>query len=312
MIHVQTAGSFQFSYTCLFPIEDSRIHVNANSQELHSASRHEFSNTSTTSGTNAGLTTVLGRQPLFQQLSPSEKEELKTILADDVRKMKLLFGKLVTKTCDSFEERIPVVKFAASVAALGAFDPAPEERGQSLLNEHREEIKRAESIPEIFIILSAYWNYLNCEILEYIVDLHGTSEDTERLKSYSEELHNFCKRRIFELPLSDNGSGTSNALNPRQEEINVKINVREDITIEELQRIKGRIAKILCVKQAALMIHHVNVGCVQITFLIPKFVARKIFPLSIEQTSALSKDVSVIRLECGDYEFEVFEQYVHA
>ena len=42
-----------------------------------------------------------------------------------------------------------------------------------------------------------------------------------------------------------------------------------------------------------------------VTFLSPKFVAQEIFPLSNEQMSALSKDVSVIRLECGDHTFEV-------
>ena len=292
----------------LLTTEDNPIHVNAtnsNSEELHSASRHEFSNTSTASGTNAGLTTVLGRQPPFEQLSPCKQEELKAMLDDDVRKMKHLFGRLVTKTHHSVKDRIPVEEFALSILALGAYEPAPEEQVQPLLNEHRKEIKRAESIAKIFHILSAYWNYLSYEILEYIIELYGTSGDHERLKSYNAELQNFCKQRIFELPLSESCSSTGISLSLGQEEFTVKLNVREDITIEELQRIKGRIAKILHVKQAAFIIKRVNPGCVQITFLIPKFVARKVFPLSFEQISALTKDVSVIRLECGDYEFEV-------
>ena len=267
---------------------------------------HEDSDAGTTFGTNAGFTDdALTTQPSFQQLSSTEQEELKAMLGDDVRKMKRLFGCLVTRTCDSVEERVPVVKFARSILALGAYDPAPEEHDRSLLNEHRDEIKRARLISEIFNILSAYWNYLSYEILEYIIELYGTSDDRERLKKYDEELCNFCKRRIFEVPMPVSGSGTENKSSPKQEKLYVKLDVQEDIPSEQFYQIKRRIAKILHVNSATLQIYSMNKGCVQLTFLIPKFVAQEIFPLSYEQTSALCKDVSVIRLECGQYIFEV-------
>ena len=281
---------------------------------LQSALRPEHSNTSTTNGTNEQLTDVLSRQPPFQQLSPSEQDELKVMLDNDVKKMKLLFGCLVTKTRDSVEQRISAVDFAVSILALGAYEPAPgglegrERRDRPLLDEYSDEIKRAKTLSEIFNILSAYWNYLNFEILEYIIEHYGTSDDNERLKSYKEELCKFCKRRIFELPSSESCSSNGNAMNPRQEKFNVKFNVSEDITCEAILQMRGRIAEILHVKLAALIIVRVDAGCVQLTFLIPKFVAQEIFPLSDDQTSALSKDVAVIRLECGDYVFEVLEQ----
>ena len=156
--------------------------------------------------------------------------------------------------------------------------------------------------------MCAYWNYLSYEVLEYIIKHCGTNDDTERLKSYDEELFKFCERRIFELPLPVSGNGAGNTLSPRQEKFVVKLNVREDITCKEVRRIKGRIARILRVKLATLIIRSVDLGCVQLTFLIPKFVAQEIFPLSKEQTSALSRDASVIGLVCGDCVFEVIEQ----
>ena len=88
----------------------------------------------------------------------------------------------------------------------------------------------------------------------------------------------------------------------------MKLDVREDITYKEVIQIRRRIAKILCVNVAAFIVSQVDVGCVQLTFLIPKFVAQKILPLSKEQTSALSRDASVIKLECGEYVFKVLEQ----
>ena len=279
----------------------------SSSQELQLALRHEHSSTNNASDTNAELTNVLESQPPFQQLSPSEQEELKAMLDDDVREMKYQFGCLVTKTRDSVEKRIPVRNFAGSILELGAYDPAPEGRDRSLLDEHREEIIGAQSVVEIFIILSAYWNYLTYEILEYTIELYGTDEDKKRLKSYNEKLQNFCQRRIFELPSlpSGSGNGTGSALSPWQKKFSVKLNVREDITCKDLLRIRRRIAKILRVNLAALSINDVNPGCVQLTFLIPKFIAQGIFPLSNKQTSALSRDALVIRLECGEYIFEV-------
>ena len=275
--------------------------ADSSSQELQSALEHEQSNTNTA---NARSSNVLSTS--FHQLSPSEQEELKARLDTDVRKMKYRFGCLVTRTRDSVKERIPTGDFAASILALGAYDPAPEEQDQSLLNEHREEIKKAESISDIFIILSAYWNYLNYEILEYTIELYGTSEDKSRLESYNEELHEFCKRRLFELSLSENGSSSGNASNPKQTRFKVKLNVREDITCKDLFRIRERFAEILHVNLATLIIDHVDTGCVQLTFLIPNFVVQKILPISDKQIAVLSKDLSMIRLECGNYVCEVF------
>ena len=263
---------------------------------------HEASDRRSKSDVNTGLTDVLSKRPEFQQLSSSEQEELMVTLYDDEKSMKRRFGKLVVKTRDSVEERIPVVKFAGSILALGAYEPAPGERDQSLLDEHSEEIKNAGSISKIFNILSTYWNYLTYEILEDIVEEYGTSDDAGRLRKYNKELHEFCKRRIFELPPE---SSNGNTLNPKQERFRVKLNLRKDITYEQLLQIRGRIAKILKIRLAVLVLGRVDEGCVQLTFLIPKFVAQDLFPLSCEQTLALLKDVSVIRLVCGQYIFEV-------
>jgi len=254
------------------------------------------------STTNGAKVNLLRKQPSFQQLNPTEQEELKVKLYEDERNMKLQFASLVTRTCDSIEDRISVVRFTRNILALGAFEPAPGSRDRSLLDEHKEEIKKAQSISEIFVILNSYWNYLTYDVLEYIIQHCGTNDDEENLKCYNEELDKFCKRRIVELsPESQNG----NTLNPKQKKFTVKLNFHKDCTCEEHLQIRGRIAKILKVNLAVLVLIGMDEGCVQLTFLIPKFVAEEIFPLSDDQTSVLSKNVSVIRLECGQYIFEV-------
>ena len=261
----------------------------------------EGSKTSTTNGAKTQLTDVLSKQPLFQQLSRSEQENLIVKLYEDEKNIKLQFGGLVTETRKSVEKRTTVEEFAGSILALGPYDPVCEVQGRSLLEDHSEEIESAGTIPAIFLILNAYWNYLTYEVLEYIIKHFGDDTDKERLKDYNKDLQNFCKRRIFELPPE---SGNDRTVSQKQEEFTVKLNFRKDSTCKDLLQIRGRIAKILKVNMAALVLTRVDEGCVQLTFLIPKFLAREIFPLSDEQTSALFK-LQVIRLECGHYRFEV-------
>ena len=251
-------------------------------------------------GGKAVLANVLSNQPSFQRLSSTEKEELKAHLKNDEQEMRRLFASLVMHTRDSVQERIPVVDFAGSILALGAYEPAVGERDRRLLDEHREEIRSAKSVSEIFNILCAYWNYLDYKLLVYVIEECGTHDDSvvKRLQSYNEALQRFCKRRIFELPLPENGNG---AENKKQEKLYIKLNIPEDTLVEQMFPIRIKVAEILQLNPATLQICSVDKGCVQLIFLIPKFVARKIFPLSDEQTSALSKDVSVMRLECGDY-----------
>ena len=267
-------------------------------------SEGEDTNGSTADSTNAGLTNTLTIQPAFQKLSSIEQDELMAKLYDDEESMILQFGSLVTESCYSIQERISIDVFRVSILSLKAYEPAPGERDQSLLGEHSEEIKAAKSIAAIFAILAPYMNYLNYEILKYIMKVHGTSDDHVRLKDYKEKLNIFCERRIFEVPLLESGSDTSNTC-PNQVKCIVKFDIPDGITGKESLRIRKQVAKILHVKLAAFLICRVDTGCVQITFLIPKFVAQEIVPLSHEQTSALLKDASVIRLECGDYVFEV-------
>ena len=284
------------------PTEDITVHVSVTSSgimELQSSLReHEGGNAT---GGKAVLANVRSNQPSFQQLSSTEKAHLK----NDEQEMRRLFASLVTHTRDSVQERIPVVDFAGSILALGAYEPAVGDRDRRLLDEHREEIRSAKSVSEIFNILCAYWNYIDYKLLVYTIEECGTHDDSvvKRLQNYDEALQRFCKRRTFELPFPENGNG---AENKKQEKLYIKLNIPEDTLAEQMFPIRIKVAEILQLNPVTLQIRSVDKGCVQLIFLIPKFVAREIFSLiSDEQTSALSKDVSVMRLKCGDYEFKV-------
>ena len=297
-------------FVCLFVVvilaTEGRASVtNCESVVFHSdLSEGEGSDASTANCTNGGLPSALAIQPAFQKLSSSERDELMAKLYDDQEMMMLQFGYLVVDTCCSIQERISIGLFRLSILSLRAYDPAPGERDRSLLGKHSGKINAAKSIADIFAILAPYMNYLNYEILKYIINNHGTSDDHARLKNYHEKLTTFCERRIFEVPLLESGSDTSITW-PNHVKFVVKLDISDGITVKESLRIRNEIANILHVNLAAFLICGVDRGCVELTILIPKFVAQEIFPLSCEQTSALLKDISVIRLECGDYVLEV-------
>lgn len=247
-------------------------------------------------------TSVFAIQPLVQNLNCSKEEETQAKLYHDEKCIEHKFGSLVTTTCRSVQERVPVDLFRVSILSLQTYEPAPGVRNRSLLGDHTGEIKLAKSVADIFAIVTPYMNYLSFDLLKYIIEQHGTDDDHVKLEDYEKNLLEFFKQRIFELPiLESNLKNTSS----KQAKVAVKLNMCEGIAGEELLQIKAKIAKILHVNIAALVLCRVNKGCVQLTFLIPKFVSQKIFPLSWEQRSALYKDASVIRLECGPYAFEV-------
>ena len=289
----------------LFLTEDVPGYVSeSNDLKLQSGLGPDSSITNTVNGTNAGLNPALAIQSSFQTLNRNDRDVLMAKLRDDEKSMKLEFGSLVTTTCYSVQKHVSIEIFCVSILSLKAYEPAPGERDRSLLDQHSGEIKKAKSVAEIFCILMPYWNYLNYEILEYIIKEHGRSDDMEKLRGYEDKLKKFCERRFFELSLPDNGDDSGKTF-PNQEKFAVKLDKTEGIKGKELLQIRMQIAKILQVNVATLVIYSLDEGCVQLTFLMPKFVAREIFPLSYEQASALSQDASVFRLECGHYAYKV-------
>ena len=226
------------------------------------------------------------------------EDETRAKLYDDEKWIEHKFGFLVTATCRSVQERVPVDLFRVTILSLQAYEPAPGVQNRSLLGEHTGEINLAKSVADIVAIVSPYMNYLTFDLLKYIIEQHGTKDDHVKLENYERNLQEFFKQRIFELPILESNLKSTSS---KQAKFAVKLNMCEGIAGEELLQIRAKIAKILHVDIAALVLCRVNKGCVQLTFLIPKFVSQKIFPLSWEQTSELYKDASVIRLECGPY-----------
>ena len=89
------------------------------------------------------------------------------------------------------------------------------------------------------------------------------------------------KQLIFELSLLDNGSDNEKTFQ-NQVTFAIKLDKSEGIQGKVLLQIRTQIAMILHVSVPAFKLCSADPGCVQLTFLIPKFVSQEIFPLSCE------------------------------
>ena len=75
----------------------------------------------------------------------------------------------------------------------------------SLPHEKKEEIKKANNVDEIFDILEPYCNYVDYDLLEYIIKAFGTSDLQEVMKEYIAELERYEMTTVHDLSLATQG-----------------------------------------------------------------------------------------------------------
>ena len=212
------------------------------------------------------------------------------------------FQKLVSATIKSFKRRcVPLDELVSHVMTLGAFDPVFKEPQVPVFRHCFKELKAADTIPKVFLILNDYFSFFNYHIVEHIIEELGTEEDKAELHKYKEEFNQYAKRRIFESlpefgPVSDVGHA----------DIFVKVDSQYDnYTVAQVEGFRHKLSEILRVSpQGILRLCRVDKGCFQLMFQVPSFVQQEIFPLSKEQEKALAI-MDVIELKCGEYHFQV-------
>ena len=212
------------------------------------------------------------------------------------------FQELVSATIESLIRRnVSQDKLVSYVMTLGAFDPVLKEPQLPVFRYCFKELKAANTIYEIFMVLNDYFSFFNYQLIEHIIKSLGTEEDKAELQRYKKDFNQYAKRRIFEcLPEFGPVSDADHA------DIFVKVDSQyENYTVAEIEEFRHALSEILRVSsQGILRLCRVDKGCFQLMFQVPSLVQNKIFPLSTEQEKALAA-VAVIRLTCGEYHFLV-------
>ena len=227
-----------------------------------------------------------------EKLTDSKKQNLEFKIKMDLDKLQKSFATLQTAIRRSLKEReVSTQDVIAHVIGFGVSD------------EHKKELMALNSVDRVFITLTDYWSFLDCDLLENIVENYGCDSDQERIEKYQEELTSFCKRRISEVP----NKNLILSSDQTHEQMVVKLNI-SDPRLTIIKDLKIKICKVLSIEPWSLQIMEVKEGCVLVTFLIPIQISKCLFSKSL--TEAQREDLSnlsVLTLTCSNYGFqEVF------
>ena len=235
-------------------------------------------------------------------LTHEQQQELRGRLRSESKNIMMQFQKLVSATIKSFQRRcVPLDDLVSHVMTLGAFDPMFKETQVPVFCHCLKELKAADTIPKVFLVLNDYFSFFNYHIIEHIIEELGTDEDKAELHKYKEKFNQYAKRRIFEsLPEFGLVSDADHA------DIFVKVDSQYDnYTVAQIEDFRHKLSEFLRVSsKGVLRLCRVDKGCFQLMFQVPSFAQQEIFPLSKEQERALLV-LHVTRLTCGKYQFKV-------
>lgn len=214
----------------------------------------------------------------LSKLSDDEKKDLVQKLSQDTENILESFADLMTDTSRSLKKRNVGVRDLVSVSLnIGAYKS--DKVQIPLLADDEQQLLKADSIDDVFIIIRRHISFFNYEILSYIIRKLGSSTDQENLKLYYEKFQTFCKRKVFEVSPT---VFASSAGDDNKAKLFV-ILVTEDI-VEKLYDIKAsqrRIASLIGVKSSTLRLHRIDKASIILVFSIPLFVAQQLFPIDI-------------------------------
>ena len=239
------------------------------------------------------------------ELTDEQQEDLKERLRYESQEIMMRFQELVSITIESLIGRnVSLDRLVSHVMTLGAFDPVYINPQLPIFQECRKELKTADSIPKIFLVLQDYFSFFNYEIIEHIIKVLGTEQDKAELQRYKIKFNQYVKRRIYECQPRFGPESERDHPN-----IFVKLDSRYDnYTSAEIKRFCRKLSEILHVlPQGVLRLCRVEKGCIQLIFQVPSFVQQKIFPLTREQERMLEA-MGIISFTCGEYHFLVPER----
>ena len=235
-------------------------------------------------------------------LANDQLQLLRARLWSETQKIILRFQELVSTMIESFLRRcIPVDKLVGHVMTLQALDPVFKESQLSVFQHYSKELKAADTVPKVFLVLNDYFSFFNYHVIEHIIEELGTEEERAEVQRYKKDFYQYAKRRIFECPpefgiVSDADHA----------DIFVKVDSQYDkYTVEQTEVFCYELSETLHLSsQGILRLCRIDKGCFQLMFQIPTFVQCEIFPLSKEQEKALGA-MHIIKLTCGEYQFLV-------
>ena len=217
-------------------------------------------------------------------------EDLKHMMRVDFKKIRNKFVNLQTEVRESLR-KVPLENIIAHVLGyVEVFDHPESDKKVQLLPE--ENLRRATSTDQLFVILQKRWNFLECDMLISIAEQFGDKTICKKVEEYHNDLKEFLgKRKLSEVPKD---LSLSSCVDKAYEQVVMKLDLK-DPTLREIKDLKSKICESLGIMPSTLLISDIRQGCIEITFTIPMHISKHVFgkPVTGAQREAL-KAASVL------------------
>ena len=184
-----------------------------------------------------------------------------------------------------------------------------------MLKDRWKDIKAADH-SDCSVILSDYYTWFNCSVLKKVLEDAKTlthkdpTEILSILQSYTEELHKYCRRNIFEcLPFEYKGVSLTNSSTYCILKLEKHVFDEQTITTEEIELFEDTLMTFFEIPEYALKLCTVADGCVELVYSVPLCIYSVLFPLNEEQWKHLIT-LGVSEIITKDYHYNVSRHFL--
>ena len=239
-----------------------------------------------------GLITNGCPNPLRQQflylnsgaLTQNERDILLLKLKADANTMNKKHGNMVLKFETWMEENVTVEQYRKILLKI----PGTMRKDVAMLKDRLKEIEVANYF-NCSAILSDYYTWFNCSVLIQVLEYAKTltckdpTDILSNLQSYTEEVHTYCKRNIFECPPLSDMSSTEGTTYCILKLVDHQTHDTETCTAEEISLFHATLMASLNIPEYVLKLCTVAEGCVELVYSVPLCIYSVLFPLDEEQ-----------------------------
>lgn len=226
-------------------------------------------------------------------LKPNVHADLKQQLRAYYRDIRFRFASYVDFIFESLQKRgITTERLRTFLLYLPAFDVSHDNPNISkekclLLAEARERLEKAESVYDIFTILSSDFltSYLNYGIFELMIRQFRLDDSQQEMK-YPEYFRAYVEKHKISEFMEINPQLSEVATSSKEFVFKMDYDLNHT-PLAKITELKEAIANALKLKSSALRLLSIEEGCVVVKFLVSASIAELVFPFTTEQLKVI-------------------------
>ena len=216
-------------------------------------------------------------------------EDYKFQLQRETKNIMMQFHGVESGLYNTVCDNIPIERLKFHLNAVKA--SRNEQFEESVFHDYEDQLQVATNAHTIFGVIRKFWSFLDYDLLEHLTKFLGNKEDKERMVQYREKFDQYAKRRIIDCPSIEPIDAD------KWKNVYIKLDSKlEAVTINELREFRFKVSEIVGITVSAIHFCCVKMGCIQVTWQIPRYIEQFIFPLPPEKRNMLEQ-LGVIQLD---------------